>query len=300
MKGVREVPDCGLAYYVTDIAWGVLESQKLARLLFVDTSAYYVAMAAGVALWTQYIVTYLDEKGAFPRLFLRAGRVVAGLVTLLTIVNVFHPIVLTVDEGCVYHALGLRYAILACQIMLLLSVSAYALVSIVRRHEATTMRKRYRTPGLFGLIMGACLVVQLWFPFLPLYAIAYMLGTCLLRAFVIGDEKEEYRRGLEEATKVAGLKRSIASLLDNMPALSFSKDVETGVYLACNQAFATYAHKASPAGVVGLTDQEIFDGKTAAHLWRKTERRWQWIALTSSTRMFWTRPATGASSRRRS
>ncbi|MBQ6322714.1 MAG: response regulator, partial [Lachnospiraceae bacterium] len=36
-------------------------------------------------------------------------------------------------------------------------------------------------------------------------------------------------------------------------------------YLACNQPFAEYAHKASPDGVVGLTDFDIFDPETAAH-----------------------------------
>ena len=55
------------------------------------------------------------------------------------------------------------------------------------------------------------------------------------------------------------------SLLNHLPALTFSKDAETGIYLACNQPFAEYAHKESPEGVVGLTDFEIFDQVTAAH-----------------------------------
>ena len=67
------------------------------------------------------------------------------------------------------------------------------------------------------------------------------------------------------AKKIAELKESISSLLDNMPGLTFTKDAETGVYLACNQAFADYAHKGTPAGVAGLTDAQIFDAETAAH-----------------------------------
>ena len=55
------------------------------------------------------------------------------------------------------------------------------------------------------------------------------------------------------------------SLLTYMPAMVFSKDAATGVYLACNQSFAEYAHKDGPDGVVGLTDFEIFDPVTAAH-----------------------------------
>ena len=54
-------------------------------------------------------------------------------------------------------------------------------------------------------------------------------------------------------------------LLKNLPAMVFSKDAETGKYLSCNRSFAEYAHKASPDGVVGLTDFQIFDEVTARH-----------------------------------
>ena len=59
--------------------------------------------------------------------------------------------------------------------------------------------------------------------------------------------------------------RLMSSLLTHMPAMVFSKDAETGVYLSCNQAFAEYAHRETPEGVIGLTDFQIFDAVTAAH-----------------------------------
>ena len=65
--------------------------------------------------------------------------------------------------------------------------------------------------------------------------------------------------------RIEELKNSITSLFNNMPALSFSKDMVTGVYLACNQAFAEYAGKKTPEEAVGLTDFDIFDPVTAAH-----------------------------------
>ena len=82
---------------------------------------------------------------------------------------------------------------------------------------------------------------------------------------VTNDENAELRRRLEEAQKVEAWSRNVASLLDNMPGMAFTKDAKTGVYLACNRAFAAYAHKPTPEGVVGLTDAEIFDAETAAH-----------------------------------
>ena len=80
--------------------------------------------------------------------------------------------------------------------------------------------------------------------------------------------EEENRRLMEEvqsAAKLADLLGSVTSMLTNMPAMSFSKDANTGVYLACNQAFAEYAGKPGPDDVVGLTDSQLFDEETATH-----------------------------------
>lgn len=82
---------------------------------------------------------------------------------------------------------------------------------------------------------------------------------------VTKDENEKYRRKLREAQKIEELNQTITSLLDHMPGMTFTKDAATGKYLTCNQAFAEYAHKAAPSGVVGLTDEQIFDAETAAH-----------------------------------
>jgi len=66
-------------------------------------------------------------------------------------------------------------------------------------------------------------------------------------------------------SKLLSLQESVSALLENMPAMTFSKDIKSRKYIACNQAFADYAHKETPEGVVGLTDFEIFDEATANH-----------------------------------
>ena len=85
----------------------------------------------------------------------------------------------------------------------------------------------------------------------------------------MGEQLSAAEKEAEDARKIAELKQSITSLLDNMPAISFSKDAKTGVYLACNHAFAEYAHRENPEAVIGLTDAELFDAETAAHFVEK-------------------------------
>ena len=250
-----------LAYYIVDVLWGLLEAAKLPRLLFADTTLYFVAMAIGVLFWAEFTVAYLDENSEFSPLLVYAGRIVAGLIALVDVVNIFTPVVFTVEADCVYRALPARYVILLTQILLLLMISVYAFSYL--RGNAKKRRIRCHALGLFGIIMALFLGLQLAFPYLPMYSMAYLLGTCLLHTFVINDEKEEYRQVLEENEEIKTLKDTIVSLLDNMPAMTFTKDAKTRVYLACNQAFADYARKATPAEVIGLTAGQIFDADTA-------------------------------------
>lgn len=252
-----------LAYYTTDALWGVLETWKRSSLLFADTTVYYIAMGAGVLFWVQYTVAYLEEDDAAGRALIVVGRLIALVITALAVVNVFVPVLFTVDSQSVYRALPMRHVMLSCQIVLLLLISCYALRSLRRGAKKWN---RYRTLVLFGLIMALLLFVQLWYPFLPLYTIAYQLGTCLIHTYVVNDEMEEYRRREEETAEMRELKDTISALLENMPGLTFTKDAQTGVYLACNQNFARYTRKQSAEEVVGRTDEELFDPETVAHI----------------------------------
>ena len=188
-----------LIYYVTDVLWGEMESRKLARLLFADTTVYFIAMAAGVLYWAQYTITYLEDRTRFGKLLVYAGRVIAAAISALAVTNIFVPVLFTVDSDCVYRALPVRYVMLVCQILFLLTISCYAIMSIVR--HGAEKRQKYLALALFGLIVGAFLFIQLWFPYLPLYTVAYILGTCLLHAFVVNEEKEDYKKRLEAAYK---------------------------------------------------------------------------------------------------
>lgn len=258
------------AYYVSDILWGILEYKKLSAALFVDTTVYFMTMAIGIYFWAEYTVAYLNEKSSFGRFLVYSGRITMALVLTATIVNIFTPVLFTVDSSSVYTALPIRYVFLAVQILFLIIISLHAITSMHRTGSGfrSENSRRFRILAAFGLIMAICLFIQLWFPYLPLYSIAYMLGTCLLHSFIANDEKEDYKIKLEEAEKISELKDRFYSLLDNMPGMAFTKDAETGKYLACNQAFVEYAHKRSPEEVVGLTDAQIFDPETAAQFVR--------------------------------
>ena len=102
-----------------------------------------------------------------------------------------------------------------------------------------------------------------------LLTVVLLLSLSIVRVIRRSDEEQAAKLKLEEelrsVTNLTELMGSMSSLLTNMPAMSFSKDAGTGVYMACNQAFAEYAGKRKPEEVVGLTDHDLFDRATADH-----------------------------------
>lgn len=172
-----------------------MDALSLTAALYADTVVYYLAMAAGILFWTQYVFAYLKEENRFGIILRYAGMVFCVAMFLLTIINFFTPVMFWFDETGAYHAGPMRHFMLILQVLMFLLVSIYTLRTVKNTQDSG--RRRYLTIGLFGLIMAVLLEMQLFFPLLPLYSIGYMLGSCLLRTFVIEEEKREYMENLE-------------------------------------------------------------------------------------------------------
>ena len=187
-----------ILYYVTDMLWGILDHMKLSAALFIDTEAYFIAMALSIMLWTQYAVAYLEEGRGFNNFLFSSGIRFFITEVVISIMNLYVPVLFWFDEEGAYHTGLGRDIMLIVQIAMLLLTAIYALVtSDMIKNDP--QKKRYFTIGLFGVIMVILLIMQYFYPLLPLYSIGYMLGTCLLRTFVVENEKEEYRMELEAA-----------------------------------------------------------------------------------------------------
>ena len=189
-----------LVYYISDAIWGILYEQQAAKLLYMDTVVYFVAMAASVLLWTQYVIVYLEEKSAFGTFLFHAGRIFFGFQMVGLVMNLFYPVFFTVDETAAYQAGPLRYVALFLQIVMFLLTSAHTAFITAKMEGAA--KRRYQTVEFFGIVMIAAIAAQTLYPLLPLYAAGCMLGCCMLHTFVVGDEKEEYLNKLEEMVQI--------------------------------------------------------------------------------------------------
>lgn len=186
-----------ILYYITDLLWAWLYDVSELDWLYVDTEVYFIVMAAGILLWLYYVVIYLGIKGNFRKFLTYTGLVLFIIVVISTLVNRWWPVLFYLDMAGNYHTGIARDAIFVYQVIMLLVISLYTLVFASTTTEK--QRKRHLAIGLSGLIMMVFIAVQVFFPTYPLYAISYMLGSCLLRTFVIENEREEYRSNLEIA-----------------------------------------------------------------------------------------------------
>ena len=228
-----------LSYYVTDALWGILDACRLTQLQFLDTTAYFIAMAAALLLWTRYVVAYLEDQSGFGRALELVGRVYCVAEVVLVAVNCVIPVLFWFDQAGDYHAGGARYVTLAVQIILFLIISCYTL-SFARGSDGDA-RGRYRTIGLFGIAMVVLIALQVAFPLMPMYATGYMLGTCVLHSFVVEDEKEQYRRELEEALRRE--RRQRQELDQNREALTNALAVAEGASRAKTTFLSNMSHE---------------------------------------------------------
>ncbi len=93
-----------MAYLITDMLWGILDSHRLTTANFINTSIHFIVMAAAVMLWTRYVISYLEKKNLFSSILYYSGSTFLGLVILAVIVNIFRPVIFSFDENGAYSA----------------------------------------------------------------------------------------------------------------------------------------------------------------------------------------------------
>lgn len=185
-----------LVFYITDGLWGVLDNLRLIDALYVETILFFIARSVSLLFWTMYVTAYLETHNAFGTILRLSGPILFAYEIVALTINIFYPVVFWFDENGSYQTGILRYVTLYLQILIFFMTSVYTLY-ITAKSEGK-VRRRNLTIGLFGIAMLALIILQIEFPLWPCYTIGYMFGTSLLHSFVVEDEKEEYRRELEE------------------------------------------------------------------------------------------------------
>ena len=217
-KAYRKLLIVVSAYYVSDILWGILYEKQLMILTYLDTVAYFVTMALSILFWARFVIVYLEEKNDFAKVLNGLGWLVFLSQMVAIVMNFFMPVMFSFDENNVYHAQIARRITLVAQIAIFLLTAVY--VFVVSHRSKGSMKKRYVTIGVFSTIMAGFSGMQICFPFLPLYGIGWLIGSCVMHSFVLEIEKDEYRDSLEERLKESILKGNYYDLLTGLSGMT--------------------------------------------------------------------------------
>ena len=200
---------CILVYYFTDFMWGIFDFFKWKYVLYADTFLYYVMMCMTILFWTRFVSSYLKVKDKTKKILLFSGNIFFLFEIVALIINFFYPIVFAVDYNGTWFYVGpIRYIALGIQIILFVLTSVQSFISY--KKVDNIYKIRCLTTGIFGVIMGLSIFIQLFFPELPIYTIGYMISTLLIYSFVIEEEKEEFKRKLEDALEKEQQNRLLA------------------------------------------------------------------------------------------
>ena len=183
---------CLSVFFVSDVLWGILAEMKLPRLLFADTTFFFLAMALSYCAWVRYVVAYLEMGGRLRRCMLWTGYGLLAVSVVMLAVNVFTGVFFGIDAHGEYTAGPLRHLVYALLIAFNVFGSGLTLVKLLRTEGV--IRQRNKMVFVFGLTMTAAIVLQLSHALLPLYSIGCLFGCCLLHVFVFEDERDEMHR----------------------------------------------------------------------------------------------------------
>jgi len=183
---------CQALFFVSDILWGIFAGLGLPHLLFADTTVFFLLPALSVFAWTRYVIVYLEMNGGLRECMRWAGNSLLALIIAGLTVNCFTGIFFAVDAYGDYSSGPLRHLVYTLLFVFNVFSSVLTLAELLRARGE--IRRRNTMVFVVGVTMTAAIMLQFGDPFLPMYSLGSLFGSCLLHVFVFEDERDEMRR----------------------------------------------------------------------------------------------------------
>ncbi len=219
-----------LAYFLSDSLWGLFYDLRWVVVTYIDTMLNFSTMVLSVVFWVQSVILFTGSKGRLTRVFLFAGWFIFLFEMIILAINLFIPIVFAFNEANEYQALPARYIALFIQMSLFLASATYAFYTSVQ--SVGSSRFHYMTVGFSGIIMAAFIGLQMFFPFMPFYALGCLFATCVIHSFIYREKDVEHVREMEAANSKAftdgltGVKNKLA-YIESLKELELRADKQS-------------------------------------------------------------------------
>ena len=230
-RGLREYRaflNAIFAYYIVDAGWGVFAGLGWTKVLFVDTSLYYIAIAMSVIASCRYFSVYLDLRKWKARTLVWFGYALLLMYIVLLTANVFNGCLFIFDEQGRYAAGPLRALIFYPLAVLSMLMAILAFLRACRRNAGSS-RRQDMVAFLFCVTMAVAIVLQIIWPLWPYYALGCLIGNCFFHVFAIEDEREELRHAIIEREQAAKHAAELEKALDRARAAEKARSMFFGI-----------------------------------------------------------------------
>lgn len=205
-----------ISYFFADAFWGIFYEQQWVVITYIDTMLDFSTMVLSVVFWVKCVVIFTESKGKLTKVFLAFGWFIFIFEMVILTINLFVPIVFSFSEDKVYQALPARYIALFMQMILFFATALYAF-HISAKSEGKK-KHHYMTVGFSGIIMAIFITFQMWYPFMPFYALGCLFATCAIHSFIYREKEIEHGQAMENVNRKAfvdgltGVKNKLAYL----------------------------------------------------------------------------------------
>ncbi|MBR5360597.1 MAG: hypothetical protein IK123_06880, partial [Lachnospiraceae bacterium] len=212
-----------MGYYVTDILWGLFNEAHLIAFAYADTVLYFLLMVLSVLLWIRYVIVYLNKEGRFNSVLKYAGYAIYIFVALHLVVNFFNPIIFTFDADGVYVPGSARHLTFILQFVLYTLTGIYTFFTASKTEGKDKIHNM--AVGFTCIAMDILIILQVFNPLLPFYAMGCLIEICIIHSFFEQDEKLELDLERKESAVVQKEKE-----VYNQIATSLAEDYEAIYY----------------------------------------------------------------------
>ena len=190
-----------MAFYISDMFWGVFLELKLLIPSYVFTLLFFISMGLTVYLWIRYIRAFLNQKNFWSNILLYVSTILLFLELGVLVLNFFTPVMFSYSSEGDYYPSQAREIILDIQILMFNIVGIYTLIRafILKNSD----RSRHIAIGTSGLLMAFFIWLQARYPMTPFYSMGLLIATSVIHTFVLVDARVESAKKLGSYMRVA-------------------------------------------------------------------------------------------------
>ncbi len=204
-----------LFFCLQDAVWGLCASKLMTSgtPLFFASSVFHLSTVLTTFFWLNYILTFLEGRTRFRRLYLILDGLIIALQVFLVAWNLFEPVIFRVVDGD-YVTAPWRLVCFLNQYLVYVAISVLTGYSALR--VKGERREKFISVFFFSLAPVLSGAFQFLYPDGPFYSMGYFLGCFIIHIYVVSKNRDELLQLQAEKDMAVERRRSITDALTGL------------------------------------------------------------------------------------